>query len=154
MAIKRVARPVSVAFTLVAGSSAKSFTEIQSAEIEDTTELPEFLTGNSLVNSTYQGVRKASITFETANLVDVVGLTVGAKVTAVKIIAQAAVDSGGTAAGDNISRTMSKGVIAEITQPSLSNADKKPVTMKVKIALDRHEGDTEDPTFSAWATEA
>lgn len=150
MAIKRVGRPKSLTFNKTTTAAGVSLTELKSATVESSRELPTVLNGTALVEQMYQGKQSASIEVETARLIDIVGLSVGMKVDTIVLTADGAADSEGVMAGQDQSITMSKGVITEIGQPSLTNESRQPATVKIKIALSNHEGDTADATIGAW----
>lgn len=150
MAIKRIARPKSLTFNKTTTSSAVTISELKSATVEKSRELPEVQNGTALVKQAYQGAAAGSIEIETAQLVNIVGLTVGMKVDTVVLTADAAADSEGVVTGQDATITLSKGHISEIGQPQLTNDSRQPATVKIKITLSNHEGDSSDATIGDW----
>lgn len=114
-------------------------------------ELTEHRRGTARVPSHYRGKKDAFIRITSDDFAALALLTKGDYVTAVVLSVRSAVDSGGTAVGDNLTFTLSEAVIAEVTDISHDNENDAPATYEVEFRLSRDPSSGSDPTATMAA---
>lgn len=155
MAILEGARAKTLAFTAVSGQSPTPptgpITKIQNYAANPADELAEFTAGLARVSSSYKGKTGFTINVTTKQL-DIWALfRIGQRFNNVILTLEAAIGSGGTAVGGDITVTLSEAVVTEMSGLEHDNENSMPVVGSVTFKLDRHPESSSDPTWSIAA---
>lgn len=155
MAIDQIGTGKSLAWTAVGGQTptpaAGPLSNIQKYGFSRNKELKEFLKGLARVQTRYSSTKTAAITVDSPDVDVLCDLEVGQKFTSVILTLQGAIDAGGTAIGGDVTVTLSHAVITAIGDLEHSNEDDTPAVQSVTFTLDRHDGESSDPTWTIAA---
>ncbi len=152
MARQQVARAKSISWTAHGSQSPAPPTgpidDINSYSTNRKQEMAEFLKGTARVGTSYRGKKNAQITIETADIATIADFEEGMRLDAVTLTLEGAIDSGGTAVGDDVVFSLSEAVVSEIGELAKGNEDSAPVVQSITFKLDRHPDSDEDPEWS------
>ncbi len=155
MALEEIARAISLK-TTPDGGTQTTLGKIMGYGFKDETEAVAFLSGNARVRGHYQGPVDGYIRVRTTDgsVLANAGFKRWSKHTAVELLLEAAIDTGGAKQGDQFKSTLSKAVIEDIAEVANENENDAPVSIEITFRLSRFPGDTADPTQTFEAVAA
>lgn len=152
MALQTMGRAKSLSFTQVGnGGPSSPINSLQGYTFSRSKELAEFLQGTSRVQSHYSGTQTASIEVQISDLAAFAAFDIGQKYEDVVLTVESAVDSAGTAVGDEAEITLDQAIISEVGELSSENENSAPVVGSVTFTLSRHADAASDPEWSIEA---
>jgi hypothetical protein len=117
-------------------------------------ELVSFKPGNRSVVTRYEGDVTGFIEIETSDMSAYAAHSIGNKYTAVTLAIEAGGDAAGSADGDAAEVVLSHAVLVSMTDPAKDNANKAPVTFRMRFELDWHVGLGTAPTMTGPTVDA
>lgn len=151
MAINRLARPVSLAWSDTSGDATSPLNSLQSWSFQDNQEVAEFLRGNARVDGHYRGKTTATITVETDDMGAFVDFAPGDSFEDLVLTVENAIEVDGTACGGSATITLEHAKLTERGEITHDNADSSPVVGTLTFTLSRSCAATSDPTITIAA---